>query len=104
MSYGLMLASIFTDHAQFNHMMLFTILPVTFLSGVWWTPYSMGSGFLRQFSNLLPNTMAAQAMRDVMTRGWDLSYASVKMGIGITLIWSLLCNVLTLMVIKIKSK
>ena len=99
-----MLASMFTDHAQFNHMMLFTILPVMFLSGIWWTPYSMGTGFLRTFSNLMPLTMACQALRDVMTRGWDLSYPSVQWGIGSTLIWSLLSNVLTFVVVKIKSK
>jgi len=104
LSYGFMLASMFTDHAQFNHMMLFTILPVMFLSGIWWTPYSMGTGFLRTFSNLMPLTMACQALRDVMTRGWDLSYPSVQWGIGSTLIWSLLSNVLTFVVVKIKSK
>ena len=39
-----------------------------------------------------------------MTRGWDLSYPSVQWGVGSTLIWSLLSNVLTFVVVKIKSK
>ena len=64
----------------------------------------MGTGFLRKFCNLMPVTLACQALRDVMTRGYDLSYPSVQWGIGSTLIWSLLSNVLTFVVVKIKSK
>ena len=66
--------------------------------------WSMVSSELRIFSYFLPSTAAREALRDVLTRGWDVSYTSVQMGIGITVVWILIFNSLTLVAVKMKSK
>merc|ERR1712156_1102351 len=74
MSCGLMLASVFTNHTMFVQMTLLIILPLSYISGIWWTKYSMVTRELRIFSSILPSTIPAEAMRDVLTRGWDASH------------------------------
>ena len=64
----------------------------------------MVSRELRVFSSFLPSTAAGEALRDVLTRGLDFSHPSIQMGIGITIVWILIFNSLTLVVVKMKSK
>ena len=66
--------------------------------------HAMVSREFRLLSNFLPSTAAVDALRDVLTRGWDVSHSSIQMGIGITIVWILIFNSLTLVVVKLKSK
>ena len=66
--------------------------------------YAMISRGLRIFSSVLPSTIAVEALRDVVIRGWDISYTSIQLGIGITVFWIIIFNSLTLVALKIKSE
>ena len=66
--------------------------------------YAFISRELRVFSSFLPCTVAVEALRDVVIRGWGISHTSIQLGIGITVVWIIIFNSLTLVALKIKSK
>merc|ERR1719431_1289171 len=99
-----MIASVFTNHTMFLQMTIFMILPMSYISGIWYTKQAMVSNELRIFSSILPSTIPAEAMRDVLTRGWDLSHTSVQLAIVVSVVWILLFNSTALVAVKMKSK
>ena len=66
--------------------------------------YSMVTRELRIFSSILPSTIPAEAMRDVLTRGWDASHTSVQLSIVVSLVWILIFNSITFIAVKVKPK
>ena len=60
--------------------------------------------YLRCIAWYLPCTAACQAMRDVMSRGWDAARPSVYMGYVSSASWIAVFLVLTWITIKFKSQ
>lgn len=42
---------------------------------------------MRWLSKLLPQTIPAEAFRDVMSKGWGITHPDVLLGFGVTYIW-----------------
>ena len=82
--------------------MIGSFYPILMLSGILW-PVEAMPDFLQKISWYFPNTATAQAMRDVMTKGWDITFPSVQLGLGVIGAWIVLFNVLTFIALKIKS-
>ena len=58
------------------------VVPQVLLSGVIF-PVTSEPGWLQWISNVLPLTYAAQAMRDVMLKGADLTWPSIQLDAGV---------------------
>ena len=72
------------------------------LSGILW-PIEGMPPFLQDICWWLPNSYTAQAMRDVMTKGWDTGYHTVQKGIGVIIGWIIIFNLMTLATLKLKA-
>ena len=97
-----MVAAVFSDHTTFVHCITGNFFPILMLSGILW-PLEGMPPFLQKICWWLPNTYTAQAMRDVMTKGWDTDYHTVQKGILVILAWIVIFNTKTLIVLKMKA-
>ena len=60
--------------------------------------------YLREVAYFMPSTAACQAMRDIISRGWDITEPSVYLGFVSTGVWIVVFIILAWTVIKLKSK
>ncbi|GAB6022187.1 hypothetical protein CHUAL_006322 [Chamberlinius hualienensis] len=87
MSFGI-LVSILTDYVVTA---VITCIAVFFigimLQGVMW-PLEGVPYIIRYLSMGMPSTLPVQSMRDIINRGWGIGYVSVKLGILLSIVWS----------------
>eukprot|EP00095_Tigriopus_kingsejongensis_P001800 maker-scaffold10_size831480-snap-gene-0.20 protein:Tk01800 transcript:maker-scaffold10_size831480-snap-gene-0.20-mRNA-1 annotation:"ABC transporter " len=102
MCYGLLLSTIFDDVASTMQFAIGSFYPCLLLSGILW-PLEGMPWYLRSVAWYLPCTAACQAMRDVMSRGWDIVQPSVYLGFISTLSWISIFIILSWIVIKFKA-
>merc|ERR1719270_2325096 len=86
MSFGFLISSLCDSQAVAMQLSIGSFYPNLLLSGILWPLEGMPS-YLRIVAKLLPNTLACQAMRDVMLRGWDIVYYEVYLGVMSSSIW-----------------
>ncbi|CAG2109369.1 unnamed protein product [Medioppia subpectinata] len=86
MAFGLMISAICEEENSATMLALGSFYPNLLLSGTVWPTQSMPT-FIRYFSYILPQTIPIEAMRYILSRGWDLSYGIVALGFGVTIIW-----------------
>lgn len=79
MSFGLLISASAETEVAAMQMAMGTFFPSMLLSGVIW-PIQAIPSWLRYVSYALPTTWAAESMRSVMLRGWDISYQGVWAG------------------------
>ena len=82
MSFGFLVSSLCDSEALAMQVSIGSFYPCLLLSGILWPLEGMAS-WLQTLAMLLPNTLACQAMRDIMLRGWDISQADVYLGVNI---------------------
>jgi len=70
-SMGILLSAAAKTQVQAVQMFPFIVLPTFLLSGIFWPIQALPSR-IRPLSNALPPTHAAEALRSVMIRGWNL--------------------------------
>ena len=83
MSFGFLISSLCDSEALAMQLSIGSFYPCLLLSGILW-PLEGMSSWLQTLAKLLPNTLACQAMRDIMLRGWDISQSDVYLGVNIT--------------------
>ena len=81
MSFGFLISSLCDSEALAMQLSIGSFYPCLLLSGILW-PLEGMSSWLQSLAKLLPNTLACQAMRDIMLRGWDISQADVYLGVN----------------------
>ena len=80
MSFGFLISSLCDSQAVAMQLSIGSFYPCLLLSGILWPLQGM-PGWLQVIAKFLPNTLACQAMRDVMLRGWDIVYYEVYLGV-----------------------
>lgn len=86
MAFGLMISAICEEENSATMLALGSFYPNLLLSGTVWPTQAMPI-YIRYFSYLLPQTIPIEAMRYILSRGWDPSYGIVALGFGVTIIW-----------------
>jgi ABC-type multidrug transport system permease subunit len=86
MLYGLFISTVAPEEAHAMQMALGSFFPVLLLSGVIWPLEAIPTG-LNYISLALPTTWAAEAMRSLMLRGWDIHHQAVWGGYLVVLAW-----------------
>ncbi|CAG2181466.1 unnamed protein product [Oppiella nova] len=86
MAFGLMISAICEEENSATMLALGSFYPNLLLSGTVWPTQAMPQ-FIRYFSYVLPQTIPIEAMRYILSRGWDLSYGIVALGFGVTIAW-----------------
>jgi len=102
MSFGFLISSLCDSQAVAMQLSIGSFYPNLLLSGILWPLEGMPS-YLRTVAKLLPNTLACQAMRDIMLRGWGVDREEVYLGVVSSTIWILIFLTLSWLVVRIKS-
>ena len=89
MSFGFLISSLCDSQAVAMQLSIGSFYPNLLLSGILWPLEGMPS-YLRIVAKLLPNTLACQAMRDIMLRGWGVEREEVYLGVSFCLFLELL--------------
>lgn len=89
MALGLVVSAFSHNESEALAMAMASFLPVSIISGVFWPVDSMPS-FLKPISKLGPQTLSLDAMRAVISRGWDLSNLVVLLGLIAPFTWFVL--------------
>ncbi|XP_075906936.1 ABC transporter G family member 23 isoform X2 [Nelusetta ayraudi] len=101
-SFGLVISSAIDDEQSANQAALGVFYPNLILSGVIWPveciPYP-----LRYLSLALPQTLASEALRCIMYRGWGLTRYMVWRGFAATLGWNTFFLVLATIILKLRT-
>lgn len=85
---GLLISSLCRTQQDATQIALGIFYPNMILSGILW-PLEAMPRVLRYISYILPQTLACEAMRSILMRGWGLDHPVVLMGFGVTLAWIL---------------
>ena len=81
MSFGFFISSLCDTEALAMQLSIGSFYPCLLLSGILW-PLEGMPYWLQTVARLLPNTLACQAMRDIMLRGWDIVQQDVYLGVN----------------------
>jgi len=102
MAFGLMISAICEEENSATMLALGSFYPNLLLSGTVWPTQAMPQ-FIRYFSYLLPQTIPIEAMRYILSRGWDPSYGIVALGFGVTIIWITFFLTAAVIIFKVKK-
>ena len=81
MSFGFLISSLCDSQAVAMQLSIGSFYPNLLLSGILWPLEGMPT-YLRMVARFLPNTLACQAMRDIMLRGWGIDREEVYLGVS----------------------
>lgn len=102
MAFGLMISAICEEENSATMLALGSFYPNLLLSGTVWPTQAMPL-YIRYFSYLLPQTIPIEAMRYILSRGWDPSYGIVALGFGVTIVWITFFLTAAVIIFKIKK-
>nr|XP_046908675.1 ABC transporter G family member 20-like [Dermatophagoides farinae] len=86
MALGLVVSAFSQNESQALALAMASFLPVSIISGIFWPVEAMPK-YMKPISYFGPQTYALVAMRSVMSRGWDLTYPLVIIGVITPSIW-----------------
>ena len=81
MCFGFLISSLCDSQAVAMQLSIGSFYPNLLLSGILWPLEGMPT-YLRMVARFLPNTLACQAMRDIMLRGWGIDREEVYLGVS----------------------
>ncbi|XP_045128416.1 ABC transporter G family member 20-like [Portunus trituberculatus] len=102
MTFGLMTSALSNDENTAIMMALGIFYPLLLLSGIVW-PIQGIPVALRYVSYVLPQTYACEAIRAVLYKGWDITYATVYLGYLVTIAWLIIHLVIALIAIRVRK-
>ena len=76
--------------------------PNFLLSGIIW-PIEGMPVFLQYLAFLLPQTYACEAMRSILSRGWNILWVQVYRGYLVTIAWTVIQLALSAIILKMKQ-
>ncbi|KAG7297604.1 hypothetical protein JYU34_019659 [Plutella xylostella] len=101
MSFGFVISAACELERNAIQMALGSFYPTLVLSGVIW-PIEGMPWILRGVATWLPLTLATNALRSMLTRGWGLTNPDVYLGFLSTIVWIGLFLVFAILILKIK--
>ncbi|CAG7829425.1 unnamed protein product [Allacma fusca] len=99
MSFGFLISTVCNEERNAIQLALGSFYPNLLLSGVVWPIESMPK-ILRDISYVLPETLACESMRSMLTRGWGISHPAVWPGFLSSIIWSVVFWILAVLVAR----
>ncbi|KAK8406150.1 hypothetical protein O3P69_007102 [Scylla paramamosain] len=102
MTFGLMTSALSNDENTAIMMALGIFYPLLLLSGIVW-PIQGIPVALRYVSYVLPQTYACEAIRAILYKGWDITYATVYLGYLVTIAWLIIHLVIALIAIRVRK-
>ncbi|XP_041373715.1 ABC transporter G family member 20-like isoform X1 [Gigantopelta aegis] len=102
MTLGMVFSVVCDKEESAIQLALGSVYPMLLLSGVIW-PIEAIPEWLRYISVCLPMTYASEAMRSVLSRGWDITAFLVWRGYLITIGWSTGLLLLAAVILRIKQ-
>jgi len=103
MCFGFLLSTLFSQQTTAMQCAIGSFYPMLLLSGILWPVEGMPK-ILQKISWYLPCTAACQAMRDIMARGWDISWYTVPTGIVTTIVWIAVFIISSWVAIRIRTR
>ena len=91
-----------TEHLHFFQVGLGSFYPNFLLSGIIW-PIEGMPVFLQYLAFLLPQTSACEAMRSILSRGWNILWVQVYRGYLVTIAWTVIQLALSAIILKMKQ-
>ncbi|KAK3590643.1 hypothetical protein CHS0354_013676 [Potamilus streckersoni] len=102
MALGMIFSSICDNESSAIQCALGSVYPMLLLSGIIW-PVEAIPTWMRYISYSLPMTYAADALRCVLSRGWDITLMPVWRGFLTTMGWSLGLLLIAAIILRIKQ-
>ncbi|XP_076438732.1 ABC transporter G family member 20-like isoform X2 [Babylonia areolata] len=102
MCLGIMISSCCEKETSAMQLSLGLVYPLLLTSGIIW-PIQAVPEWLMYISEGLPLTIATDALRSVMGRGWGMANMGVWLGYLISLGWCLVFLILTAIIVRLKS-
>ena len=91
-----------TEYLHFFQVGLGSFYPNFLLSGIIW-PIEGMPVFLQYLAFLLPQTYACEAMRSILSRGWNILWVQVYRGYLVTIAWTVIQLALSAIILKMKQ-
>jgi len=101
MTFGLLISALTTEVTSATMLALGSFYPNLLLSGTMWPTQAMPT-CVRYFSYLLPQTLAIESLRHVLSRGWGIDEPEVLLGLAVTLGWSSVFLISAIVIFKYK--
>lgn len=102
LSAGLLIGVLLNDAAQAAMIVISTIFPLSFISGILWPPEGMPK-VLQYISLALPLNLPSESLRSLMIRGWDITHPSVWPGFVVACGYTSLFFLGTLLILKMQA-
>ncbi|XP_064650720.1 ABC transporter G family member 20-like isoform X2 [Lineus longissimus] len=102
MALGLLISAVCDTENAAIQLALGSVYPNLLLSGIIWPIEAMPKA-LQYISMVLPMTYPAEAMRYILSRGWDMTYMAVWRGFLVTVGWGWALFALSILILKIKG-
>lgn len=99
MSFGFLISVVCSEERNAIQLALGSFYPNLLLSGVVWPIESMPK-ILRDISYILPETLACESMRSMLTRGWGITHPAVWPGFVSSIVWSIVFWILAVLVAR----
>ncbi|KAG8234558.1 hypothetical protein J437_LFUL014014 [Ladona fulva] len=88
MAFGLLISLVCRNVGEANFLSTGSFYPYILLSGILW-PLEGLPWYIYYLSRYLPLTLATESLRDIMEKGWGLSWPSVYAGYLATITWTI---------------
>jgi ABC-type multidrug transport system permease subunit len=98
-SMGFLIGSFCKEEVEATMLSIAMFFPVVMLSGIMWPLEGMPKGF-QYFSYLLPCQLPSEAMRSIISRGWEFSHSHVWPGFASILGWIIVYWAITIFLHK----
>lgn len=102
MAYGMLISSVCDEETSAVMLSLGSFYPNLLLSGIIWPVEGMPH-FIRFISYCLPQTIATEAIRAILSRGWGLAYSVVWSGFLITTAWTVFFLIAAATIFRIRK-
>jgi len=102
MSFGFLISALCDSQAIAMQLSIGSFYPNLLLSGILWPLEGMPET-LRTIAKFLPNTLACQAMRDIMLRGWQIHREEVYLGVVTTCTWIAIFLVASWLLVRLRN-
>ena len=86
MALGLVVSAFSENESQALALAMASFLPVSIISGIFWPVEAMPT-LMKPFSYFGPQTLSLDAMRAVISRGWNLNQTIVILGLLSPFVW-----------------
>ncbi|KAI9556290.1 ABC protein [Daphnia sinensis] len=102
MAFGLLISALCDEETSAIQITLGTNYTNIIMSGMLWPTEAMPT-YVRHLANLMPQTYAMQALRNILGRGWGIGHPKVYVGIITSLSWIVGLVCLSLIVVRVRK-